>query len=155
MRPRPERTTTNYFQVRGLLKTVSLLGFLYRPELSFSHAKFLLATFLSGIAQVSCSPAAWTKSSGKALILALREVSIEAGSQTAMAPNTFLKIVKCGLIGVCACGTALCSPFSMTGHSEPACYVCWESSPEYHFPEHRVPSPAILGTPARLVVKRE
>ena len=98
MRPGPERTTANYFQVRGLLKTVSLLGFLYRPELSFSHATFLLATLLSGIARCLARSAAWTKSFGKALILALCEVSIEAGSQTAMTPNTFLKIAKCGLI---------------------------------------------------------
>jgi hypothetical protein len=44
--------TTNCFQFGGVAKAVLLLGFLCQRELSLTHAKFLLAILLDGIAEV-------------------------------------------------------------------------------------------------------
>jgi len=47
--------TTHCFQLRGLLKTGSVFGFLCRSEPSFTHAKFPWATLLRGFVQVPSS----------------------------------------------------------------------------------------------------
>src|ERR1700741_1687850 len=44
--------TTNCFQFGGVAKAVLLLGFFCQRELSLTHAKFLLAILLDGIAEV-------------------------------------------------------------------------------------------------------
>jgi hypothetical protein len=96
------------------------------PRFSWRH-------FSAVIAQVSCSTGGMDE-------------EFREGSYSGIVRGVHRsRLAKCGLIGVCACGAALSSPFSMTGHSEPTCYVCCESFPEYHFPEHRVPSTDFFG----------